>query len=66
MDATKQLDGLGFPEGPIVMPDRSLVFCDGNTGELRRWTDQSLTTYAHTGGSPWGAALGSDGCVYVS
>ena len=28
--------GLGFPEGPVVMPDGSIVFCDGNTGELLR------------------------------
>jgi len=57
---------LGFPEGPVVMPDGSVVFCDGNTGELRRWHDGELDTYAETGGSPWGALLGSDGAVYVT
>jgi gluconolactonase len=57
---------LGFPEGPVVMPDNSVVFCDGNTGELRRWNDGELETYAHTGGSPWGALLGSDGAIYVT
>jgi gluconolactonase len=57
---------LGFPEGPVVMPDGSIVFCDGNTGELRTWKDGSLGTYAHTGGSPWGAVLGDDGAVYVT
>jgi len=57
---------LGFPEGPVVMPDGSVVFCDGNTGELRRWNDGDLETYARTGGSPWGAVLGSDGAIYVT
>jgi gluconolactonase len=57
---------LGFPEGPVVMPDRAIVFCDGNTGELRRWEDGTLSTYAKTGGSPWGALLGIDGAVYVT
>jgi gluconolactonase len=57
---------LGFPEGPVVMPDGSIVFCDGNTGELRRWDDGTLSQYAFTGGSPWGAVLGADGAVYVT
>ena len=57
---------LGFPEGPVIMPDHSVVFCDGNTGELRRWDGAELETYAHTGGSPWGAVLGSDGAIYVT
>jgi gluconolactonase len=57
---------LGFPEGPVIMPDGSVVFCDGNTGDLRRWKDGELDIYAHTGGSPWGALLGSDGAIYVT
>jgi gluconolactonase len=48
------------------MPEGSVVFCDGNTGELRRWRDGALDTYARTGGSPWGALLGSDGVIYVT
>jgi gluconolactonase len=57
---------LGFPEGPVVMPDGSVVFCDGNTGELRHWKEGELGIYARTGGSPWGALLGSDGAIYVT
>jgi gluconolactonase len=57
---------LGFPEGPVIMPDHSVVFCDGNTGELRRFNDGQVETYAQTGGSPWGAVLGSDGAIYVT
>lgn len=48
------------------MPDGAIVFCDGNTGELRTWKDGELGTYAHTGGSPWGAVLAADGVIYVT
>ena len=66
MEGTLLASNLGFPEGPVVMPDGSIVFCDGNTGDLRRWHDGELGTFAHTGGSPWGAVLGTDGAVYVT
>jgi gluconolactonase len=58
--------GLGFPEGPAVMADGSLVFCDGNTGELLVYSGGEISTYAHTGGSPWGSVLGTDGALYVT
>jgi gluconolactonase len=58
--------GLGFPEGPVVMPDGAIVFCDGNTGELLRCVDGEFSTFAETGGSPWGAILGTDGAIYVT
>ncbi|MDX6549168.1 MAG: gluconolactonase [Gaiellales bacterium] len=48
------------------MSDGAIVFCDGNTGELRRWKDGELGRHALTGGSPWGAVLGSDGAIYVT
>jgi gluconolactonase len=66
VDAVLLASGLGFPEGPVIMPDGSVVLCDGNTGELLRWNSGELDTYARTGGSPWGALLGSDGAIYVT
>ena len=66
MEATLLASGLGFPEGPVVMPDGAIVFCDGNVGQLLRWKDGTLNTFADTGGSPWGALLGADGAVYVT
>ncbi|HXD64527.1 MAG TPA: SMP-30/gluconolactonase/LRE family protein, partial [Solirubrobacteraceae bacterium] len=66
VDAVLLASELGFPEGPVIMPDLSVVLCDGNTGELRRWNDGELEVYAHTGGSPWGALLGTDGAIYVT
>ena len=59
-------EGLGFPEGPVVMPDGAIVLCDGNTGQLLRWSDGAMSTFADTGGSPWGAILGSDGAIYLT
>jgi gluconolactonase len=57
---------LGFPEGPVVFPDDRLVFCDGNIGELSSYLEGTVSTFAVTGGSPWGAVLGSDGAIYVT
>jgi gluconolactonase len=66
MDSTLLASGLGFPEGPAVMGDGSIVICDGNTGELLAYRDGSMSAYASTGGSPWGTVLGSDGSIYVT
>src|SRR5438874_1306371 len=66
MDARLLASGLGFPEGPTVLPDGLLVFCDGNIGELSVYADEAVGTFAVTGGSPWGAVLGSDGAIYVT
>jgi gluconolactonase len=60
------VSGLGFPEGPVVMGDGRLVFCDGNVGELLVYRDGAAATFARTGGSPWGTVLGTDGAIYVT
>jgi gluconolactonase len=66
VEATRLASDLGFPEGPTVMPDGAVVFCDGNTGELLQWRDGAVARFAVTGGSPWGAVLGTDGAIYVT
>jgi gluconolactonase len=66
VEGTLLASGLGFPEGPVVMPDASIVLCDGNTGQLLRWADGQMSVHADTGGSPWGAILGSDGAIYMT
>ncbi len=66
MEGTLLASGLGFPEGPVVMPDGSIVLCDGNTGQLLRWASGEMRVYAETGGSPWGAILGTDGAIYLT
>jgi gluconolactonase len=64
--ATLLASGLGFSEGPVVMGDGRVVLCDCNTGELLVYTDGSVRAHARTGGSPWGAVLGSDDAIYVT
>ena len=66
MSSTLLASGLGFPEGPVVLADGRIVFCDGNTGELLAYADGSVSPFARTGGSPWGTVLGTDGAIYVT
>src|SRR5437667_11745611 len=66
MNARLLASGLGFPEGPVAFPGQRLVFCDGNIGELSSYVDGTVGTFAVTGGSPWGAVLGSDGAIYIT
>jgi gluconolactonase len=66
LESTLLASGLGFPEGPAVMGDGRIVLCDGNTGELLAYAGGSMSTFAHTGGSPWGTVLGADGAIYVT
>lgn len=66
MERSLLASGLGFPEGPAIMPGGRIVLCDGNTGELLGYDDGQVTGFARTGGSPWGTVLGTDGAVYVT
>ncbi len=66
MEATLLASNLGFPEGPVVLPESGIVFCDGNIGELLVYEGDAVSTYAITGGSPWGAVLGADAAIYVT
>src|SRR5215470_15776040 len=58
--------GLLFPEGPIALPDGSVLLVEIKRGTLTRvGTDGRTSVVAKTGGGPNGAALGPDGKVYV-
>ena len=58
--------GLEFPEGPIAMPDGSVVLVEIKRGTLTRvGSDGSVRVIARTGGGPNGAAIGPDGKAYV-
>src|SRR6185295_12014646 len=59
-------EGLEFPEGPVWMPDGSMVVVEVRGGRLTRVTANGrVEPIAELGGGPNGAALGPDGWVYV-
>ncbi len=64
---TEIASGLRFPEGPVALPDGSVVLVEIARGTLTRVApDGSTRVVAQLGGGPNGAALGPDGRVYVT
>jgi gluconolactonase len=58
--------GLGFPEGPVALPDGSVLFVEISAGRLKRWLpDGEVRVVAELGGGPNGAAMGLDGHCYI-
>jgi len=58
--------GLEFPEGPVAMPDGSVIVTEIRGGRLTRvLPDGTKVTLAETGGGPNGLAVGPDGALYV-
>lgn len=59
-------DGLLFPEGPVALPDGSVLVVEIRGGRLVRVTmDGRREVVAELGGGPNGAAIGPDGFCYV-
>ncbi len=57
-------EGLRFPEGPVAMPDGSVVLVEIASGTLTRVApDGSKSTVATPGAGPNGIALGPDGKI---
>lgn len=63
---TEITDGLRFPEGPIAMPDGSVIVVELFAACLTRvWPDGTKEQVAETPGGPNGAAIGPDGAIYL-
>ncbi len=58
-------EGLLFPEGPIAMPDGSVILVEIARGTLSRVVDGEVEVIAELGGGPNGAAIGPNGYCYV-
>ena len=66
MDIEIVAEGLQFPEGPIALPDGSIILVEIKRQTLTRVSpDGRRETIAEIPGGPNGAALGPDGRVYV-
>jgi gluconolactonase len=63
---TEITTGLQFPEGPVAMPDGTVLCTELKRGTVDRvHPDGTVETVATPGGSPNGLAVGPDGAVYV-
>lgn len=60
-------DDLWFPEGPVALPDGSVLVVEIRRRTLTRvFPDGRKHIVAHLGGGPNGAAMGPDGHCYVT
>ncbi|NND73889.1 MAG: SMP-30/gluconolactonase/LRE family protein [Ilumatobacter sp.] len=65
-ELTEIAAGLRFPEGPIAMPDGSVILVEMFGPRLTRvLADGTTETIAEIEGGPNGAAIGPDGAVYL-
>lgn len=64
--ATVQAEGLGYPEGPLVLGDGRVAFVEQYRSRVSILEADQVRTLAVTGGNPNGLALGRDGTVWVT
>src|ERR1700722_16348858 len=65
-DVTILATGLGFPEGPVVCADGSVVLTEIRNNKGARVTpDGKVSVFSECGGGPNGLAIGPDGFFYL-
>jgi len=64
-DVTILATGLGFPEGPVVCHDGSVVLTEIRHGRCTRVTPDVAPAYSRTRGWPKRLAIGPDGAFYL-
>jgi gluconolactonase len=58
-------EGLSFPEGPVVMPDESVIVVESFGGRVTRCWNGRKEVVCEIGDGPNGAAIGPDGALYI-
>jgi gluconolactonase len=59
--------GLGWPEGPVVLPDGSVAFVEMYRSQVSVYREgRGVERLADTGGGPNATILGADGLLYVT
>ena len=65
-EVTILASGLGFPEGPVVCADGSVVLTEIRNNQCSRITpDGKVSVFSACGGGPNGLAIGPDGFFYL-
>jgi len=59
-------EGLGWAEGPTVLPDGRVCFVETYRSQISVWErDRGVSRYAYTAGGPNSCVLGLDGVLYA-
>jgi gluconolactonase len=66
MDHELLAEGLGWAEGPTVLPDGRICFVESFRSQVSVWQrGHGVTRYAYTAGAPNSCVLGEGGTMYV-
>jgi gluconolactonase len=67
MKTTRLADGLGWPEGPALLPDGRVIFVEAYRSRISVWAPgREVESFAVVGGGPNAVIPGHDGALYVT